>query len=292
MIIVLLTISSLSEQLYDKSTHFLLELLQNADDNAYQCQTPTFNLTYRPGSLRVDCNEVGFSDQNVKAICDIGESTKKGLNRSGGYIGEKGIGFKSVFKVADVVWISSRQFNFKFDRSQDLGMIAPLWEDFPEPTIPGYTSFLIKIAEDYDEEELKQDIISFDPTLLIFLRRVREIHLSVTKNDGSTWSTRISRADTWELDNLIITLNQEDSYHQYLVTKHIVNHIGHETKRADCSESELLLAFPISTELKKVRSTSQNVYAFLPIRDYGFKVRGHALWFSFLSYQEVVLAPK
>lgn len=43
-------------------------------------------------------NEQGFSVENIKALCDIGNSTKK---RSGaGYIGHKGIGFKSVFRVA------------------------------------------------------------------------------------------------------------------------------------------------------------------------------------------------
>lgn len=34
--------------------------------------------------------------ENIRALCDVGQSTKKG---SGGYIGKKGIGFKSVFRV-------------------------------------------------------------------------------------------------------------------------------------------------------------------------------------------------
>jgi hypothetical protein len=42
-------------------------------------------------------NERGFSAANVRALCDVGRSTKGsgGL----GYIGQKGIGFKSVFRV-------------------------------------------------------------------------------------------------------------------------------------------------------------------------------------------------
>ncbi|KAM5385312.1 hypothetical protein ACJZ2D_000953 [Fusarium nematophilum] len=80
----------------------LLELIQNAEDNTYDCATPSLSFTYKRGSLRVDCNEIGFSDSNVRAICKIGESTKAGLGRSARYIGEKGIGFKSVFKVASV----------------------------------------------------------------------------------------------------------------------------------------------------------------------------------------------
>ncbi|OAL50739.1 hypothetical protein IQ07DRAFT_680093 [Pyrenochaeta sp. DS3sAY3a] len=260
-----------SDQLYDKSTHFLLELLQNADDNTYECATPTLNFTYRPGSFRVDCNEVGFSEQNVKAICTIGESTKKGLNRSAGYIGEKGIGFKSVFKVADVVWISSRQFAFKFDRREELGMIAPHWEEFPKPVTPGYTSFYMKLAEGYDEEELRQDIVSFDPTLLLFLRRIRKVNLSVTKANGKIWSTTISRTDTVISGNTMVNLSNGDSLCQYAVMKYTVKHRIQEAKRPGCTESQLLLAFPIMSHTDDAINATQAVYAFLPIRDYGFK---------------------
>ena len=47
----------------------------------------------------VDCNEDGFTRENVEAICNVGASTKT-RNNSQYYIGEKSIGFKSVFMVA------------------------------------------------------------------------------------------------------------------------------------------------------------------------------------------------
>ena len=43
-------------------------------------------------------NDIGFMGDDVEAICAIGESTKK---RKEGFIGQKGIGFKSVFSVTD-----------------------------------------------------------------------------------------------------------------------------------------------------------------------------------------------
>lgn len=48
-------------------------------------------------------NEAGFTTANIRALCDVGNSTKAGINT--GYIGHKGIGFKSVFRVSynDVV---------------------------------------------------------------------------------------------------------------------------------------------------------------------------------------------
>ena len=99
----------ISAQLYSKPTHFLLELLQNADDNAYAADTtPKLSVVYRDdGFLWFGCNERGFSEANLRALCTVDESTKKVQGTSKEYTGEKGIGFKSVFRVADVVWIKS-----------------------------------------------------------------------------------------------------------------------------------------------------------------------------------------
>ena len=47
-----------------------------------------------PPSLLI--SQVGFSAPNVRALCDVGRSTKTG---GLGYIGQKGIGWKSVFRV-------------------------------------------------------------------------------------------------------------------------------------------------------------------------------------------------
>ncbi|KAL8952363.1 MAG: hypothetical protein Q9222_001725 [Ikaeria aurantiellina] len=58
------------------------------------------------------CNEDGFTTKDVEALCDIKQSTKTTTSA----IGKKGIGFKSVFKISDVVHIRSNGFQFCFDR--------------------------------------------------------------------------------------------------------------------------------------------------------------------------------
>lgn len=76
----------LSDELYSKSTHFLLEFIQNADDNSYKWGvTPSLRLKLEDGRITIQCNELGFTEANVKAICRIGASTKKGKQ---GYIGK------------------------------------------------------------------------------------------------------------------------------------------------------------------------------------------------------------
>jgi len=75
-------------------THFVLELVQNADDNSYYPGViPSLCLELTRHCLIVKCNEVGFTPENVQAICDINASTKKKSKQlDDGFIGEKGIG--------------------------------------------------------------------------------------------------------------------------------------------------------------------------------------------------------
>jgi hypothetical protein len=97
-----LTCRRLSDELYSKPTRFILELIQNTDGNRYDYGVPKLTIIYRKGGfLWIGCNENGFKPEDVQALCRIGGSTKKNLGSRRGYIGEKGIGFKSVFKVAD-----------------------------------------------------------------------------------------------------------------------------------------------------------------------------------------------
>lgn len=104
----------LSQELYSKDSHIILELIQNADDNTYlEDVEPTLAFVLQENGIAVLNNEKGFSIDNIRALCDIGNSTKKGSNM--GYTGNKGIGFKSVFWVTDAPEIHSNGFHVKFD---------------------------------------------------------------------------------------------------------------------------------------------------------------------------------
>ncbi|KAN0136170.1 hypothetical protein V8E53_006030 [Lactarius tabidus] len=118
----------LSSDLYNKKTHFLLEFIQNADDNTYADDvTPSLKLRIEDSLVVFECNELGFSADNIKAICDIGASTKMHEKSTRRFIGEKGIGFKSVFTVANEMHLSSGPYSFHFDRTAQLCTITPVW---------------------------------------------------------------------------------------------------------------------------------------------------------------------
>jgi hypothetical protein len=80
----------LSRSLYSSDVHFVSELVQNADDNSYDDGLkPTLLIQLYSHAVVIYNNEVGFSESNIIAICNVGGSTKKNQT---GYIGQKGIG--------------------------------------------------------------------------------------------------------------------------------------------------------------------------------------------------------
>lgn len=79
--------------------------IQNADDNSYpENVEPTLAFILQELGVIILNNECGFSARNIRALCDVGNSTKKGTNA--GYIGKKGIGFKSVFRVCETTHLN------------------------------------------------------------------------------------------------------------------------------------------------------------------------------------------
>ena len=98
----------ISDEVYQKCNHFIFELLQNCNDSKYSNDGPrfvSFLLEKRDplsvgayGALVLLNSECGFTLEGMKAIYSIGQSTKKLQvgNLQKAFIGEKGIGFKSV----------------------------------------------------------------------------------------------------------------------------------------------------------------------------------------------------
>lgn len=96
---------------YDDRTHFIFELLQNAEDalgrrGAWNgARRVTFELT--PTSLLLSHFGKPFDEADVRGVCGIAESTKDKSS-----IGRFGIGFKSVYTFTDRPEIHSGDEDF------------------------------------------------------------------------------------------------------------------------------------------------------------------------------------
>lgn len=289
--------TSLAKNLYSSSARFVFELLQNADDNSYATATskgvePYVSFQILPERIILECNEDGFTDKNFRAICAIGESSKVGAQ---GYIGEKGIGFKSVFIAAFKVHIQSGNFSFSFTHRRGdsgMGMITPVWET-PDASLTGgitrITLFLHDTGSPSDiekrHEQIVQQLQEIQSTHLLFLRKVRQVHIKYTCLDSADSSTTTFKMATAEQGGRMILRklvnNELAEQSRYHVTKYTARDLPEREVQAylesqDSSMSstaEIVLAFPLGEDdsVPRVIGTQQ-IYAFLPIKNVGFKV--------------------
>ncbi|XP_038073872.1 uncharacterized protein LOC119741972 [Patiria miniata] len=263
------SLKRLSEELYSKDTHFVLELIQNADDNEYETGVdPSLVFLVDRSEVTVLNNEVGFSESNIRALCDIGRSTKGKHKR--GYIGHKGIGFKSVFRVTDKPEITSKGYHVCFDQSSDqMGYILPTWvgpeeiqdvAQMEEPTKPWTTRITLPLKGDFQRTtSLVNKFEDVQPSLLLFLNRLRSI-IIVKKEENTT--SHMSRRDK---GGNVVEIRHSKHTDSWLLIKKCLD--AAKLQRVGIESTELGLAFPLSDGM----SSEQNVFAFLPLRSYGFR---------------------
>lgn len=218
----------------------------------------------------------------MEALCRIGNSTKKLVDRRKGFIGEKGIGFKSVFKVADIVHISSSAYSFRFDSSELLGMITPITESFPSAQyIEGQTQMLLDLKGTSELRSINKDLHEIEPQLLIFLRKLQKIiiHTPLVNREFEAEKTKYDeefKGETMKLWRKELPRKKE-AITKYLIVRRAAGNLPLDSRRDGVTETEIVLAFPIS-EYGQPLLKSQDTYAYLPIGNYGFCVRCTLTW--------------
>lgn len=261
-------------------------MIQNAEDNLFTQTTkvPSLSFDVHPDKIIIECNEDGFDEANVLSICRTGKSSKKSKR---GYIGEKGIGFKSVFQVASKVLIQSNSFAFSFQygggiSSEDkLGIVTPIPEDesiaLENRPLTRMTLTPIKSIPYNDLVSQFQDI---PDTLLLFLSKIEELKIKIRHSDQKSTITTLCKTEDLAARTITLTKMVEDvdSQENKVVTEtrfHInrkqISPLPPDKARLDNHECEVVLAFPLDEASSPLIST-QDVFAFLPIRSLGFSV--------------------
>ena len=264
------SLEKLSIELYSKDTHFVLELIQNADDNSYvDSVIPSAAFSISSSGMLIQNNEIGFTEQNIRAICDIGSSTKG--TGGAGFIGQKGIGFKAVFKVTDEPAIRSRGYRICFRKNMVLPHLCDRqkkWtfedEQFEEEEMTDWTTtIMLPFKSDVLDsgETISQMFSAIRPSLLLFLNKLRKL---TVQNVLTLEERHMSREDDEEG---IVRISHDDGVDTYLVCAAILPvEIG---LRGDTTKTKLACAFPANDGTSGVHQES--VYAFLPVASYGFR---------------------
>jgi HSP90 family molecular chaperone len=162
------------------------------------------NITYEGGAqatLRFDTNEIGFRMADVESICGIGNSSKKEFFETAKQkrIGEKGIGFKSVFGVSDEVFITSGHCSFKFNIGEPSGRLAPTWEKFPRKKRSGFTSIYLQLRPDLDKTMLVGALQNLDGRHLMFLRQLKKVDISLLDTAPVGVRIRVAQANNTKI---------------------------------------------------------------------------------------------
>jgi hypothetical protein len=220
-------------------------------------------------------NEKGFRKENVEALCRLGRSSKKANPET---VGEKGIGFKSVFKAAKVAFIRSNAYSFKFDTDKlgGFGMLVPTWVPTSEAT-KSFAGSRVTLAmkETWDKNAFENELESFSPACLLFTRKIKRIE--ITMRTEVCW-----RAHTWRLDERscfknaveIVTCSQGDSDRRarYLIHEYPVHNLPTSATRPDSKQRKIVIGLPYKDDVPQVQA--QQTFAYLPINDFGFQVGG------------------
>ncbi|KAL6659861.1 hypothetical protein ACP70R_002690 [Stipagrostis hirtigluma subsp. patula] len=295
-------VNYLSQELYSKDVHFLMELIQNAEDNEYPsgvAPSLEFLITSKDitrsgasSTLLIFNNEKGFTPSNIESICRVGRSTKKG-NRHQGYIGEKGIGFKSVFLISSQPHIFSNGYQIKFNEKPcaecNIGYIVPEWvESTPSLSdiraIYGWskvipTTTIILPLKHEKVGAVKQQLSSLHPEMLLFLSKIRK--LSVREDNSDPKSSTVSEisisseknyqarknmhAESYTLNLSAEETGKEEECGYYMWRqKFPVKQENRVDKRVEIDEWVITLAFPHGQRLSRGKQLSPGVYAFLP----------------------------
>jgi len=263
-------LQQLAEEIYSDGIHFVLELVQNAEDNEYAGATPELRFVVSQAHLHVLNNETGFGEESVRAICDVSRSTK---SKAKGHIGEKGIGFKSVFRVTNEPRIFSNGFQFRLpkdDPGTGLGYVVPFWvEDVPPQVAPGVTNIFLPLSPEAQGELAK--VMEIDPSLLLFLKQLRRVEV-VDEVRGCR--TQISRAGS---DERVELRSANGVKFWKLIRRTVPVRAGlREEKRKEIAETELALALPLTEGGDADGADFHRVHAYLPIAEFGLRFAFHA----------------
>jgi len=219
-------------------------------------------------------------ENDVRQICHTGKSWKR---LRPGYVGEKGIGFKSVFQIASKVHIQSNAFSFSFEykggiTSEDkLGIVTPIPENevIPSNQRP-LTRMTLTLNNSIPYTELVSHFTDIPESLLLFLSKLEEIRIAIQfpgqDRIVSTTFRKSHEADgITRLSKLADTRNSPTE-RRYHITKTLVSGLPNDDARLDINECEVVLAFPIEGDGRPRISTQIDVFAFLPVCTVGFNV--------------------
>ena len=178
-------------QLYSDKTHFVDELVQNADDSRSRCME--LRLGEKELFVWNDGNQ--FSEEDVSSICSIGLSNKD-LTQ----IGTFGIGFIAVYNYTDLPEIYSGNKRFRIRDYRKREDIDNVDSKVAKQIDKGRTVFRLPFKDRLRQKDiarLKKGFCNLEKRSLLFLRHLETVQWHDERNgQTSSYSCRRHPHDT------------------------------------------------------------------------------------------------
>ncbi len=264
-------------KMYSEPTHFIFELLQNAED----AEATKIIFSLSGDMLKVKHNGRLFNDSDVRGVCSIGKGTKaKDLKK----IGKFGIGFKSVYAYTDTPKIHSGDEHFRIEN-----YIRPYSEDPKEIESPWTTLFCFPfnkpdVSAIRAEEEISKRLCNLSARTLLFLHKINEIEYSLPDGTygvymreeyflkhGKKITVMGKNGDQEEEENWLVFENPVDVQNSNnLVQVEIAFKLDIDKKNKECitriKNAQLVVYFPTEKETY-LGFLIQGPYSTTPARD-------------------------
>jgi hypothetical protein len=156
--------------LYSDRTHFIFELIQNAEDAG----ATELSFTLLAGRLEVRHDGRPFTEADVRGVCGVGQSSKAGDLTQ---IGRFGIGFKSVYAYTRSPRIYSGGERFSIESYVRPVLIDPIGERAgPAST----TLFVFPFDLEDVPAPIAAALTGLEPATLLFLRHLTRLRVTGT----------------------------------------------------------------------------------------------------------------
>jgi hypothetical protein len=265
----------ISQVVFTRSSGFVLELLQNAEDAGIDVpEKGCFQIRINQYRVKIAHNGGPFKENDVKAISGIRSSKKP----EKGFLGYLGIGFKSVLKVSDCPEIYSNGYQFKFDRtywqnpSATPWHVIPIWIDSPSEEIdPAKTTFIIPFRDASIVPKVIDEIKKLRLELYLFLRWLRKIEI-IDEMSGEHYTLE----NLGENSEGITTLKSDSEerrfkfFHRQITVPEPVKHDRlTQEYRANVTQREIAIGFALDKDGNlapdEAGAMYGGVYSFLPL---------------------------
>jgi hypothetical protein len=211
-------------QLYSERTHFIFELIQNAEDAG------ATELSFELFEDRLEVTHDGrpFTEADVRGVCGVGKSAKTGdLTK----IGKFGIGFKSVYAYTKSPRIYSSGEHFRIEN-----YVRPFSVDPPDEPVSG-TLFVFPFDHDtvsaaIAAAEISSALNSIEPVALLFLRNIAYLRVGGTQVAGRAIN-RVTASRTSSSRHITLAKGRGRGGEQWFVWHRRLEDLGHPAQRVE-----------------------------------------------------------